>query len=85
MAAFVYILSALTCATCAWLLFKRFCASKVRLLMWSSFCFAGLTANNILLVIDLFIGPVADLSMLRLFVADTSIAILALGLAWEFR
>ena len=83
--AFVYILSALTCAICAVLLLRRFTNSKVRMLMWCALCFVGLTVNNVLLIFDFLIIPKGDLSTLRLLVADMSVGILALGLAWEAR
>ncbi len=86
MAEVVYILSTLTCGICAFLLFRHFIRSKVRLLMWIALCFAGLTINNFLLIVDLMMtSPETDLSMLRMGVADLSIGILALGLVWESR
>mgnify|MGYP003387850468 CR=1 FL=1 len=85
MAEIVYILSALTCLSCAMLLFRAYAASKLRMLMWSACCFAGLTINNILLIVDLLVIPQTDLATLRLVVADVSLAVLALGLVWESR
>lgn len=85
MAAIVYILSTLTCGLCAFLLFRQFIRARIRLLMWIALCFTGLTVNNLLLVIDFLLVPDSDLSMLRLIVADMSIAILALGLTWDSR
>lgn len=85
MAAIVYTLATLTCGLCAFLLFRQFFRSKVRLLMWIALFFAGFTLNNSLLIIDFLVVPEIDLSMARLIVADISIAILALGLAWDSR
>jgi hypothetical protein len=53
--------------------------------MWCALCFVGLTVNNVLLIFDFLIIPKGDLSTLRLLVADMSVGILALGLAWEAR
>lgn len=85
MAEAVYILSVLTCGVCTYLLARQYFKLRVRLLMWIALCFAGLTINNFLLIMDLLVVPETDLSMLRLVVADVSVAILALGLVWESR
>ena len=78
----VYILSAATCLACAILLTRGYARSRVRMLMWSAICFAGLTVSNVLLVIDLLLFPEFDLSMLRLLVSDLSLATLVFGLIW---
>jgi hypothetical protein len=84
MAAVVYFLCALTSLTCFVLLFRAWRVSRVRLLFWSALCFAGVTLNNMLLVIDrVFLPPSIDLSMWRLALALVAILLLVFGLVWE--
>ncbi len=80
----VYGLCAITCAVCAALLARGYLKSRARLLLWSTLCFAGLTVNNILLVIDrvLFTEEV-DLYDIRLVTAAMSAALLVYGLIWD--
>jgi hypothetical protein len=54
-----------------------------RLLLWSGLCFAGLTANNLLLVADKVIFPAVDLSVARASVALAAISVLLFGLIWD--
>lgn len=79
----VYILCAATSIVCAWLLLRGYRASRTRLLFWSSLCFFGLAANNILLVIDLILVPDDDLSILRTAIALAAMVVLVVGLAWD--
>ncbi len=84
MAAVVYFLCALTSLTCFVLLFRAWRVGRGRLLFWSALCFAGLTLNNILLVVDrVFLPDSVDLSMWRLAVALGAILLLVFGLVWE--
>ena len=46
-------------------------------------CFAGLTLNNVLLVIDKVVLPSADLSEWRVLVSLLAMAVLLYGLIWE--
>ena len=46
-----------TSCACTVLLFRAYRQRRIRLLMWSSICFAGLTVNNTLLFADLVIFP----------------------------
>lgn len=85
MAALVYILSTLTCGVCAYIQFRQFFKMRVKLLMWIAICFAGLTLNNALLIVDILLVPLTDFSISRLIVADFSVAILAVGFVWESR
>ncbi|HUB24739.1 MAG TPA: DUF5985 family protein [Tepidisphaeraceae bacterium] len=80
MAETVYILCALMCAVCAILLFRGWRRSRARLLFWSGLCFAGLTANNILLFLDKITFPNIDLLTLRVSVGLASLMILLYGL-----
>ena len=64
MAAIIYSLCALTALGCALLLLRGYRRSRYRLLLWSGLCFAGLTVNNLLLVIDKVALPDGDLSII---------------------
>jgi hypothetical protein len=67
---------------CAALLVRSYRATRVRLLLWSSLCFAGLALNNVLLFVDRIIVPEVDLQLLRTSVALAAMYML-LGLIWE--
>lgn len=79
----VYVLCALTSFLCAILLWRGYRASGARLLMWSAWCFVGLTLNSVLLVVDLTILPQVDLSLIRAIPALIGVALLIFGLVWE--
>ena len=84
MASVVYSLCAITCVICAGLLARGYLRSRARLLLWSTLCFAALTVNNLLLVIDrvVFMEQI-DLYRLRLVVAVIGLGILVYGLIWD--
>jgi hypothetical protein len=79
----VYSLCALTAALCATLLLQSFSRNGYRLLLWSGLCFAGLTLNNLLLVLDKLVFPHMDLSVWRSGVALAAMCILLYGLVWD--
>jgi hypothetical protein len=79
----VYSLCALTSIVCAALLIQGYLRTRSRLLLWSSLCFVGLVANNMLLVLDRIFVPDVDLYTLRLSVALVALALLVYGLVWE--
>ena len=81
----VYVLCALTSITCAVLLLRGYARSRVRLLLWSGLCFAGLALNNVLLFIDVRVLPETDLSLVRTLPAVAGIAVLIYGMVWETR
>lgn len=84
MAALIYSLCALTSITCFVLLWRSWRQSGYRLLFWSALCFAGLSVNNVLLVLDRLVFPTAvDLSTWRLVAALASVLLLLFGLIWE--
>jgi hypothetical protein len=85
MATLVYSLCALTSLACAVLLLRGYRASRARLLLWSGLCFAGLAANNVLLLIDKRLVPSMDLSLWRSLPALAGVALLLYGLVWETR
>jgi hypothetical protein len=76
-------LCALTSFACAVLLLRGWLRSRAGLLLWSGLCFAGLTLNNVLLVLDKFVLPDVDLSTARLATAFCALALLVFGLIWE--
>ncbi len=83
MAPIIYSLCMLTALTCAGLLLRAWRRSGYRLLFWSGLCFAGLTVNNLLLVIDKVVLPSFDLSIWRTSTALLAMAVLLYGLIWE--
>ena len=85
MATLVYALCALTSLACAVLLLRGYATSRARLLLWSGLCFAGLAANNVLLLIDKRVVPTVDLSLWRSLPALAGVALLLYGLVWETR
>jgi len=48
-------------------------------------CFAGLTVNNLLLLVDLIVVPAVDLSLWRSTIALAAMVVLIYGLVWETR
>lgn len=85
MATIVYALCALTSLACAVLLLRGYASNRVRLLLWSGLCFAGLTLNNVILLIDERVVPEMDLSVWRSLPALVGVALLVYGLVWETR
>jgi hypothetical protein len=84
MAEVVYVLCAVTSAVCAALLLRAWLRTRVRLLLWSMLCFALLTVNNVLLVVDLVvIGPESDLVELRTGTGLAGLLLLLYGLVYD--
>ena len=83
MAAVIYTLCSLTCLACAILLLRGYAKTGVHLLLWAGLCFIGLTANNVLLVLDRVIYPEVDLMLPRLCSALVGLLLLLFGLIWE--
>lgn len=80
----VYGLCAITCLVCVALLARGYLRSKARLLLWSTLCFAALTVNNVLLVVDRVLLPdEVDLYRLRLVTALAALGLLVYGLVWD--
>jgi hypothetical protein len=79
--ALIYLLCALTALACFALLWRAWRTNRASLLFWSALCFAGLTASNVLLVVDKLILPEdVDLSPLRLTVSLAALLLLIFGL-----
>jgi hypothetical protein len=83
MAVTIYTLCALTALLCASLLLQAYVRSRIRLLLWSGLCFAGLTVNNVVLALDKLIFVSIDLSIWRTLLALASMGILLYGLIWD--
>jgi uncharacterized membrane protein len=83
MAPIIYLLCAVAAFLCTFLLLRAYRRSRYRLLLWSGLCFAGLTLNNLILVIDKVVLSGADLSVWRTSVALIAMAVLLYGLIWE--
>jgi hypothetical protein len=81
----VYLACAATSIFCAMLLVRSYRKTGHRLLYWSSWCFAGLAINNLLLFIDLVLVPSISLFEWRSAVALLGILALAFGLVQETR
>jgi hypothetical protein len=79
----VYALCFLTSAACGLLLARNYMRTGVRLLLWSSLCFAFLAANNLAVIIDLQILPNSDLQLPRLAFSLTAVAVLLYGFIWD--
>lgn len=83
MAAVIYALCAVTSLLCSVLLLRSYFSSQYRLLLWAGLCFAGVTLNNLLLVIDKLIFPELDLLTLRLAVMLLALSCLLYGLIFD--
>lgn len=83
MAAIIYLLCALTALTCTFLLIRAYLRGRYRLLLWSGLCFAGLTVNNLVLVLDKVVLTSVDLSVWRTAIALIAMAVLLYGLIWD--
>ncbi|MBG9388423.1 DUF5985 family protein [Caenimonas aquaedulcis] len=83
MAAIIYSLCALTSLACFVFLWRTWRLGGHRLLFWSALCFALLTVNNVVLVVDKVMLPDADLKLWRLAVGFAAVMLLVVGLVWE--
>jgi hypothetical protein len=84
MAELVYLLCGLISVVCALMLLNGYRANRTALLFWSSLCFVGLAANNVLLFVDLVMTPPdVDLSLVRGSVALVAMLLLLYGLIWD--
>lgn len=79
----VYSLCFLTSAVCGWLLVRSFMRNRTPLLLWSAICFVFLAVNNLLVVFDLIVLPLGDLSPYRLGTELAAVSTLLFGFVWE--
>lgn len=83
MVSIIYALCALASLLCTVLLLQAYRTGGYRLLLWSGLCFAGLTLNNGLLVLDKLVFPHIDFSFWRTASALAAMMILLYGLVWD--
>lgn len=79
----VYFLCAATSVFAATLLLRAYRRTRVRLLLWSSSCFAALAVTNSLLFVNLAFWPDLDLSPYRAAVSLFGLLLLLYGLITE--
>jgi hypothetical protein len=79
----IYVLCVLTCAACAFLLWRAYRRSRSKLLFWSALCFVILGVSNLLMFADLVIYPGISLLLLRNVVTLTGLLVLIYGLIFE--
>ncbi len=68
---------------CTFLLLRAYTRVRLRLLLWSAICFAGLTIANALVFVDIVVVPDVDLYLWRLGVGALAMVLLLFGLVWE--
>ncbi|MDI1432003.1 DUF5985 family protein [Polyangium sorediatum] len=83
MAETVYALCLLASLVCAALLLKNYRHTRLRLILWTGLCFSAMALNNLLLLTDLLIGPLADLSIPRVATAVIAVGLLLYGMITE--
>jgi len=81
----IYLLCAATSLVAAFLLMRRYFASRTPLLLWSFVAFIGLAANNVLVFVDLVLVQSIDLSLARSIAGAGAMLVLVSGLIWESR
>jgi hypothetical protein len=80
----LFLLAALTSASCMALLFRGYARTGVRLLLWAALCFIFLTVNNVFLFFDTIVFPTQiDLRAYRLGAALAGVACLLYAFIWE--
>ena len=79
----VYLLCFATAATCAFLLWRNYMRTRVRLLLWSGLCFLLLAANAAVVVVDILIIETVSYKVLRLALSLAAVGILLYGLIWD--
>jgi hypothetical protein len=76
----IYFLGSLVTLVCSFQLLRGYLRVRQRLLLWGGLCFAGLTASNALLFLDLVIVQQVDLYIWRLSTAAGAMLVLLYGL-----
>jgi hypothetical protein len=82
-AALIYTLCALTALLCSALLLRGYWRTRTPFLLWSGLCFAMLTVNNVLLIVDLLVLPHLDLALARNAASLAGMLLLLYGLIWR--
>lgn len=81
----VYLLCAVTCAVCTYLMMRAYRRTCTRLLFWCALCFFFLTINSILVVIDVIPTPETNLLAYRQIASLAAVAVLIHGFMWEIK
>jgi hypothetical protein len=80
----LYLMAVLTCLACTVLLGRGYMHTGVRLLLWMTLCFVGLSICNVLLFFDLVVFPTSvDLRLWRLAAALVGLLFLLYGFICE--
>lgn len=79
----LYLLAIVSSLACTVLLFRAYAQRRLRLLLWSSLCFVGLSVSNVLLFVDMVVFPSIDLRPARLIAALVGLLFLLYGFIWE--
>jgi hypothetical protein len=82
-ASLIYLLCLLTSFLCAVLLIRSYRRTRTRLLLWSAACFALLSVNNLLMVLDILIFPDIDLGLARSLCTLAAAGTMIYGFIWE--
>ena len=80
---FIILLSAVTAAGAGLLLLRGYARTRTRLLLWSGLCFLGLSANSLMVFVDLDVFPEVSLVPVRNTIALVSLLVLIAGFIWE--
>jgi hypothetical protein len=78
----IYLLCFLASLACAGLLFRGYRISGTRLLLWCGLCFAFLSINNLVVMLDV-LNPGGDLRLYRNTASLMAVGALIFGLVWE--
>ncbi len=79
----LFSLAVVSSLACTVLLLQGYARRRIRLLMWSGICFAGLTLNNVALFFDQVIYPDVNLRLWRLIPALIAMMFLLYGFIWD--
>ena len=80
----LFLLAIATSLACTVFLYRSYRQSRLRILLWSALCFVCLTANNVLLFVDIVMLPVeVDLRIARTSVALVGMLFLIYGFIRE--
>jgi hypothetical protein len=83
MALLVYVLCLVTATACSVVLFAASRRRDAPLLWWSSMCFAGLAANDALVLLDLYVVLDVSLLMARRVVGFLAVLLMLVGLIFH--
>lgn len=79
----VYTLCFLTSSACAALLARSYWRTGARLLLWSALCFIFLATNNLMVILDLLVFPMADFRLSRHLLSLAALGVLLFGFIWD--